>query len=179
MNTQLSLLGREITLNRYSIRNKETLQAWDAADEMLIKHRSEQILDKKDRLLIIGDHFGALTTWFAPHSRVTMISDSYIAQQATVQNLEANQLQPVSLQDALQTLPHAEHCIMRLPKNKRLLVWHLIQLCQQMPEGMTIVTAAKAKDIHTSTLKLFEKYLGTNQDITGREKSAPYLYPGG
>lgn len=172
MQNTLSLFERSLILNRYPVRKKETLQAWDAADEYLIKHFCSEIqINAEQSILIIGDNFGALSAWFAPISRVCMVSDSFIAHQATRQNITRNKLPTVDLITPLHKLPDADFCIMRLPKNKRLLIWYLIRLCQQMPDGATIITAAKAKDIHSTTLTLFEQYLGTTRTSLAQKKA--------
>ncbi|MCV5746512.1 23S rRNA (guanine(1835)-N(2))-methyltransferase, partial [Escherichia coli] len=42
----------------------------------------------------------------------------------------------------------------------RHLVWILSQLRKVLPTACPVIAVNKVKEIHTSTLKLFEKYLG-------------------
>ncbi|UJF18842.1 methyltransferase [Vibrio sp. SS-MA-C1-2] len=171
METTLSLLDRSLTLQRFPIRKNETLQAWDSADEYLIHHFEQQQDLSPQHYLILNDTFGALSCWFQERSNVTLVTDSFIAKQATEQNLSSNNANPILIQDGLKALPEADAVMMKLPKSKRLLTWQLIQLCQALPDGTIVVTAGKAKDIHTSTLKLFERYLGKTTTSLAKKKS--------
>lgn len=161
MNSSLNLHQRTLVLNRYPVRSNETLQAWDAADEYLINHSETLELCKERPILVLNDSFGALATWFATKAPVVSVTDSYIARQASLANLEQNQQAGVTFSDCLSPLPeNAQLVLFKLPKNNRLLIWQLQQLCHALPKDCVVVAAAKAKDIHSSTLKLFEQYLG-------------------
>ncbi|HAS64212.1 MAG TPA: 50S rRNA methyltransferase [Vibrio sp.] len=161
MKSELTLLDRTLTLFRYPIRNNETLQAWDAGDEYLINHIEEMSLPKQQRILILNDSFGALSCWLSKNHHVTMVSDSYIAQQATKKNLEQNHCNPVTILNSLDELPKTiDLVVMQIPRNNRYLTWQLAQIRQQLPANVTVISVNKAKEIHSSTLKLFEKHLG-------------------
>jgi len=56
---QLTVPQGCFTLNRYPLRNKETLRVWDSADEYLLYFIGNSPQSIK-RLLIINDSFGAL-----------------------------------------------------------------------------------------------------------------------
>ncbi|QXO17948.1 methyltransferase [Vibrio ostreae] len=162
MKTELSLHERHLTLNRFPPRNNETLQAWDAGDEYLINHVEESGLPADSHILVLNDSFGALSCWFADRHRVTMMSDSYIAHQAALNNLQHNHCAPVTLLTTLDDIPDdVDLVIMQIPRNNRHLVWQLSQLRQHLPTSCQVIAVNKAKEIHTSTLKLFEKYLGS------------------
>jgi 23S rRNA (guanine1835-N2)-methyltransferase len=78
--TGLSVSQGEFELNRKPL--DEKLQAWESADEYLLKHIDEQnLLNEPVNLLIINDAFGALSVVLAQHQPTTM-SDSYLAQMA-------------------------------------------------------------------------------------------------
>jgi len=175
MTTTFSLHSKQLHLNRYPIYKKDLLQAWDAADEYMINyimdHQNTFDLTPNKSMTIIGDSFGTLSAWFSSLCQVSMISDSYISHQATNSNLKQNQLPEIHLLDPLMPLPRTDFYIMRLPRNNKLLIWHLIQLSQALPQNTQIITTGKAKDIHSSTLKLFEKYLGPTQTSLAVKKS--------
>ncbi|QUJ66770.1 methyltransferase [Photobacterium sp. GJ3] len=167
MKPELTLHSRSLTLQRYPIRKRETLQAWDAADEYLINQvetmKAEQALtlDATRPVILMNDGFGALACWFAGQMPVFSVGDSYIARKASETNLEENQLPRVQFQDCLSPLPDQPQLVLlKLPKSNRLLSWQLAQLCASLPEDCIVIAAGKAKEIHTSTLKLFEKHLG-------------------
>lgn len=162
MKTELSLHERTLSLHRFPKRNNETLQAWDAGDEYLINHVEELAIQPQQNILIFNDHFGALSCWFSQHHKVTMMSDSFISHQATLANLEQNQCHSITLASTYDALPKdIDLVLIQLPKSNRHLVWQLTQLRKALPSNVPVIAVNKAKEIHSSTLKLFEKHLGT------------------
>ncbi|MEH0760764.1 methyltransferase [Vibrio sp. 16] len=162
MKTELTLHQRTLSLHRFPKRNNETLQAWDAGDEYLINHVEELALAHGENVLILNDHFGALSCWFSQRHQVTMMSDSFISHQATLANLEQNQCNPITMASTFDPIPKdVDLVLMQLPKSNRHLIWLLTQLRLALPADVPVIAVNKAKEIHTSTLKLFEKYLGT------------------
>ncbi|RDH89268.1 MAG: hypothetical protein DIZ77_16190 [endosymbiont of Seepiophila jonesi] len=92
-------------LSRYPKRKKETLRAWDAADEYLLSFLAEKdLLSQSSKILILNDSFGALGTALALFSPVSQ-GDLFIAEEATRVNLSANGLpvDAVTIIDSLQT----------------------------------------------------------------------------
>lgn len=161
MKTDLTLYDRTLTLFRYPKRNNETLQAWDAGDEYLIQHVEEMGLPQGQHIVVLNDNFGALSCWLSDKHHVTMVSDSFIAQQATQTNLADNDCNPVSFATSLEAIPaNVDLVIMQIPRNNRYLTWQLAQLRKTLPSHVPVIAVNKAKEIHSSTLKLFEKYLG-------------------
>ncbi|WP_305417254.1 methyltransferase [Photobacterium leiognathi] len=172
MKPELTLHQRTLTLKRFPVRKNETLQAWDAADEYLINHCQEMELDPERPILIMNDSFGALGCWFANQAPVTSVTDSFIAKQACQENLERNQLPPISIIDCLAKLPqNPQLVLLKQPKNNRLLNWQLQQLCHLLPADCMVIAAGKVKEIHTSTLKLFEKFLGETKTSLAVKKA--------
>ncbi|OQQ04232.1 50S rRNA methyltransferase [Vibrio campbellii] len=161
MKTELDLHDRSLTLHRFPKRSNETLQAWDAGDEYLINHVEEMALPDNQNIVVINDNFGALACWFSDKHDVTLMSDSFISHKGAQQNLADNQCNQVSFLSTMDDIPeNTDLVLMQLPKSNRHLVWLLSQLRKALPASCPIVAVNKAKEIHTSTLKLFEKYLG-------------------
>ncbi|WIF58730.1 23S rRNA (guanine(1835)-N(2))-methyltransferase RlmG [Atlantibacter hermannii] len=157
--SQVELNACELTLERYPPMPEEApLQAWDAADEYLL-----QDLPQTDGpTLIFNDAFGALTCALAARNPWS-ISDSFIAQQAARHNLLLNQISPdsVTFQDSLAPLPEAPGLVLiKIPKQLALLEQQLRALRTVVTPQTRIIAGAKARDIHNSTLALFEKILG-------------------
>ncbi|MEH0672015.1 methyltransferase [Vibrio owensii] len=161
MKTELDLHDRSLTLHRFPKRSNETLQAWDAGDEYLINHVEELALPENQNIVVINDNFGALACWFSEKHNVTLMSDSFISHKGAKQNLEDNQCKHVAFLSTMDEIPeNTDLVLMQLPKSNRHLVWLLSQLRKSLPASCPIIAVNKAKEIHTSTLKLFEKYLG-------------------
>lgn len=153
--------GHNLPLQRYPQDSDPTLQAWDAADEYLLNELATSDL-ADGPLLIFNDSFGALGC--ALHGRQPVsISDSWLAQEACRRNLAANALpgDAVTLLDSLAPLPAAPALvIIKIPKTLALLEQQLLALREVVTPQTRILGAARVKDIHTSTLNLFERLLG-------------------
>ncbi|MGR5449413.1 methyltransferase [Vibrio sp. PNB22_3_1] len=161
MKTELNLHDRSLTLHRFPKRSNETLQAWDAGDEYLINHVEDLALPDHQNIVVINDNFGALACWFSKKHNVTLMSDSFISHKGVQQNLEQNHCNKVVFLTTMDDIPaNADMVLIQLPKSNRHLIWLLSQLRKALPAACPIIAVNKAKEIHTSTLKLFEKYLG-------------------
>ncbi|MCW0504583.1 methyltransferase [Aeromonas piscicola] len=162
MQTLLDTAHCRLTLYRYPRQSQDPLQAWDAADEYLINTLAEAPLEQTGPVIIMNDGFGALAAYLHGHAPVC-VSDSHISERATLVNLAENELDPhaITLQDALAPLPAAPALVViKVSKYQALLEQQLLALRQVVTPATRILAAGKAKDIHSSTLALFEKYLG-------------------
>ncbi len=159
--------------------DKDTsLQAWNAADALLATHAVATGPAGAPHV-VFNDAFGALTAVLRSQGcGVIQISDSSLSQRCTLINLEANRLdnQPVQLLDSL-TIPVLQEnslppiVLLRLPRSLALLEHQLWQVRQFVPVGAVVAAAAMSKDIHTSTLELFERWLGTTTSSLAESKA--------
>ena len=178
----------DFSLNRYPIQKDDQLRAWDAADEyLLFDLQEQQLLTESSNVLIINDGFGALSVSLASH-KPTSISDSYLSQQAILENLKLNKLNTVqiTLQNTLQPLNGIYDLVLiKVPKNLAMLEDELFRIRNHCDENTAILAGAMSKHIHTSTLKLFENIIGPTKSTLARKKSRliiskfePSLNPG-
>ncbi|MCI4238788.1 23S rRNA (guanine(1835)-N(2))-methyltransferase RlmG [Dickeya dianthicola] len=160
--SQLFLETHRLTLVRYPQSERESpLQAWEAADEYLLRELALMPIGPGPRL-IFNDAFGALACGLQAQAPCC-ISDSYLSQLATRHNLSLNGYAPesVTLHDSLAPLPDAPALVvLKVPKTLALLEHQLRQLREVVTPQTVIIAGAKARDIHTSTLQLFEQILG-------------------
>lgn len=169
--SQLELSERTLTLHRFPRMQEENpLQAWDSADEYLL----QQTLPAPEQgpLLVFNDSFGALAC--ALDRPLYSINDSWISQQATRQNLRDNQLDEdqVILLDSMAPLPAAPACVLiKIPRTLALLEHQLRQLRTVVTPETVIIAGARAKEIHTSTLQLFERILGPTKTSLAWKKA--------
>ncbi|MGK9175738.1 23S rRNA (guanine(1835)-N(2))-methyltransferase RlmG [Yokenella regensburgei] len=156
---QIELIGQSFALERFPPNAEEaSLQAWDAADEYLL----HQLNDAAGVTLIFNDSFGALACALAD-CRPVSINDSFIAEQATRHNLSLNGLDEdaVVFLDSLSELPDAPaRVLIKIPKQLALLEQQLHALRRVVTPETQIIAGAKTRDIHNSTMALFEKILG-------------------
>ncbi|GAA3223784.1 methyltransferase [Actinocorallia longicatena] len=147
----------------------ESLRAWDAADEYLLRHLAETGVSGE--VVIVGDRWGALATELAAH-RPSQISDSFLAQAATRANLEANGRSGVTLLTSRDTPPpRIDVLLVRVPKSLALLEDQLHRLSPGVHAGTRIVGTGMVKEIHTSTLALFERILGPTRTSPAVKKA--------
>lgn len=164
MLSPLQVNEQPLELHRYPVNQQNrSLQAWDAADEYIVNYLNDQnLLESKRNILIFNDSFGALTTALNPH-KITCVSDSKVAHLGLQYNLNINQLDTDNLTqlNSLDVLPsNPDIVLLKIPKSKALLISQLIELESVCTNETVIVAGARAKDIHKSTLDLFERYLG-------------------
>ncbi|ALR78174.1 23S rRNA (guanine(1835)-N(2))-methyltransferase RlmG [[Enterobacter] lignolyticus] len=157
--SQAELNGEFYTLDRFPPNIEDaSLQAWDAADEYLLQQAGEV----EGPVLIVNDSFGALACALAAHHPVS-IGDSYISELAMQHNLRMNGIEEtcVTFQDSLSPLPDAPALVLiKVPKQLALLEQQLRALRQVVTPQTRIIAGGKARDIHNSTMALFEKILG-------------------
>lgn len=159
-------------LHRLPHRARELLRAWDAADEYVLEYLAEQNLVPTSRLLIVNDNFGTLAV--ALHLfQVTVLSDSYLSQQATRINLAQNQLpESVKLTSSLQALEGVFDCIMiKVPKTLALLEDQLIRIRPHCQPHTQIIVAGMVKALPASVWKLLERLIGSTQTSLAKKKA--------
>ena len=157
------VLPSELALTRFPEDPRERLRAWDAADEYLVRQLGAGV-DLSGRVVVFGDRWGAITTCLAAAGvRVTQISDSYLGQQATAENLSRNGESPADAVLATTVEGFSgpiDLLLVRVPKSLALLEDQLWRLQPFVGPGTTVVGTGMVTEIHTSTLQAFERILG-------------------
>ncbi|MFI8189340.1 methyltransferase [Streptomyces sp. NPDC085946] len=163
----------ELALTRFPEDPRERLRAWDASDEYLLRHLAEEDVPLSGTVVILGDRWGALTTALAAHGPV-QITDSHLAQEATRANLARGGAGP----DAVRLLTTQDEppgrvdvLLVRVPKSLALLEDQLLRLAPSVHEGTVVVGTGMVKEIHTSTLELFERILGPTRTSLAVKKA--------
>ncbi|MFE9397734.1 methyltransferase [Streptomyces flavidovirens] len=176
MNHLTTSLG-EYDLVRFPEDPRDRLRAWDAADEYLLRHLEgtgdTPPADLSGTVVVVGDRWGALVTALAD-CRPTQITDSFLAQQATRVNLERNGADPsaVRLLSTQEAPPERiDVLLIRVPKSLALLEDQLHRLAPHVHAGTVVVGTGMSKEIHTSTLRLFERILGTTRTSLAVKKA--------
>ncbi|TVP11869.1 methyltransferase [Shewanella sp. KCT] len=165
MTTQFSVADIELSLSRYPANQVSNLQAWDAADEHLIKHLIE-IEQKADNTAVINDSFGALCaalTAQAAEWPIWVETDAKTSQLGTLQNLKANRLSDSNLTwlNSRELPPQGLNLVlMKLPKNLNYFIHQLQRLSQSLAPNTPVYIGAKAKSINKALLETIAKYLG-------------------
>ncbi|MEV7990369.1 methyltransferase [Streptomyces sp. NPDC086077] len=163
----------ELALARFPEDPRDRLRAWDASDEYLLRHLADQDVPLSGTVVVVGDRWGALVTALARHAPV-QITDSYLSQEATRANLTRAGVEPgtVSLLTTQDPPPErVDVLLVRVPKSLALLEDQLLRLASAVHEGTVVVGTGMVKEIHTSTLDLFERILGPTRTSLAEKKA--------
>ncbi|MFE9633452.1 methyltransferase [Streptomyces sp. NPDC006463] len=169
-------------LTRFPEDPRDRLRAWDAADEYLLRHldsgtgeRGPVDLAGAGQITVLGDRWGALTTALAAY-RPTQITDSSLTRSATAANLDRNGIgtskSTVTLLTTQDPPPgRIDVLLVRVPKSLALLEDQLYRLAPHVHAGTVVVGTGMVKEIHTSTLRLFERILGPTKTSLAEKKA--------
>lgn len=164
----------EFDLARFPENPRDPLRAWDAADEYLLRRlEGEEGSEPAGAVAVVGDRWGALATALAAH-RPVVITDSYLGLRATRANLARNGADPDSVRvlSVRDTLPErVDLLLVRVPKSLALLEDQLHRLAPAVHEGTVVIGTGMVKEIHTSTLKLFERIIGPTRTSLAVKKA--------
>ncbi|MEU9314717.1 methyltransferase [Streptomyces sp. NPDC048295] len=174
---RLTTSGAGFDLARYPEDPRDPFRAWDAADEYLLRRLEgadgTDPVDLSGAVVVVGDRWGALSTVLAGH-RPVQITDSYLAQRATLANLGRNgaDLDAVRLLSARDTPPdRVDVLLVRVPKSLALLEDQLHRLAPAVHPDTVVIGTGMVKEIHTSTLKLFERIIGPTRTSLAVKKA--------
>ncbi|MFF4150535.1 methyltransferase [Streptomyces sp. NPDC001651] len=163
----------DLALTRFPEDPRDRLRAWDASDEYLLAHLAEQDVPLSGTVVVVGDRWGALVTALAAH-RPTQITDSWLAQEATRANLARHGVEPGAVRLLTTQDPPPDRVdvlLVRVPKSLALLEDQLLRLAPAVHEGTVVVGTGMVREIHTSTLELFERILGPTRTSLAKRKA--------
>jgi 16S rRNA G1207 methylase RsmC len=154
-------------LKRYPHRTRETLQAWCAADSLLLEE-AVQHADSGAGTLVVNDEQGALCTALQPR---TLWTDSWLAADAANRNLRDNRREPVQVLWSTQSPPFADLVLMRIPKSLPYFEYQLASLALVLPEGTLLLAAGMDKHLSPHTAATLERLFGPCHRYPGRHKA--------
>ncbi|MFI2352121.1 methyltransferase [Streptomyces sp. NPDC019443] len=170
-------------LARFPEDPRDPLRAWDAADEYLLRQLKgdEPLKGIEDAgptnlsgtVVVVGDRWGALATSLAEHSPV-QITDSFLGQQATRANLARNGIDADAVRLlSVRDIPpeRVDVLLVRVPKSLALLEDQLHRLAPAVHADTVVVGTGMVTEIHTSTLKLFERIIGPTRTSLAVKKA--------
>ncbi|MEU6818826.1 methyltransferase [Streptomyces sp. NPDC046860] len=163
----------ETELSRFPDDPRDRLRAWDASDAYLLRHLAGEGVDLSGEVVVLGDRWGALATALAAH-RPTQITDSFLSQEATRANLARAGVGPGAVRLLTTQDPAPERVdvlLVRVPKSLALLEDQLLRLAPAVHAGTVVVGTGMVKEIHTSTLRLFERILGPTRTSLAEQKA--------
>lgn len=175
-------LTEPLDLKRYPLRKQDALQAWDAADALILEHLNQTYVPTQapSRVLVLQDGFGALTCPLStvPHLELTTYSDSYVSHQGIDHNLQtlATNLttqvcSPERIHD-LQTLTGAyDLVLLKLPKSMSFLEDILATLTHHMHAESVLIVGGMVKHMARASFELIERYIGQTHTSLAKKKA--------
>ncbi|MET9086897.1 methyltransferase [Streptomyces sp. NPDC004237] len=163
----------EFELSRFPEDPRDRLRAWDASDAYLLRHLAAERTGLSGTVVVLGDRWGALVTALAAH-RPTQITDSYLSQEATRANLARAGVEPGAVRLLTTQDPPPERVdvlLVRVPKSLALLEDQLLRLAPAVHADTVVIGTGMVKEIHTSTLRLFERILGPTRTSLAEQKA--------
>ncbi|MEU5042642.1 methyltransferase [Streptomyces griseorubiginosus] len=163
----------ELALTRFPEDPRDRLRAWDASDEYLLRHLAAERVALSGTVVVVGDRWGALVTALATH-RPVQITDSFLSQEATRANLARAGVAPGTVRLLTTQDPPPDRIdvlLVRVPKSLALLEDQLLRLAPAVHADTVVVGTGMVKEIHTSTLQLFERILGPTRTSLAEKKA--------
>lgn len=173
MSDRMTTPWGEVELTRFPEDPRDRLRAWDASDAYLLRHLAAEQVPLTGEVVVVGDRWGALVTALAEH-RPTQITDSFLSQEASRANLARAGVEPGAVRLLTTQDPPPERVdvlLVRVPKSLALLEDQLLRLAPAVHAGTVVVGAGMVKEIHTSTLRLFERILGPTRTSLAEQKA--------
>lgn len=161
-------------LARVPYSGNKTLRAWDAADEYALGHLHEvQAEASGGGTLLVNDAFGALSVSLSGR-RPQMLSDSFLSHLAVKDNLVRNGMEAgaVRLLGSLDAPKGPLSVVLaKVPKALALLEDQLHRIRPLLSPDTLVVGAGMTRNIHTSTVEMFEKVIGPTTTSLARKKA--------
>lgn len=165
--TQFETPYGAFNLTRYPRRLQEPLQAWNAADALLLE-AAHQAGANPSQTLVVNDSQGALCTALAP---LALWTDSAISALALQANEQANSGSNTAVIYSTERPPKSSCVLLRIPKHTAFLEYQLSILAETMAPGSTLYAAGMDKHLSPKTAALLEHYIGATQRHRGQQKA--------
>jgi 16S rRNA G1207 methylase RsmC len=153
-------------LKRYPHRQNEVLQAWDAADELMLEHLKGESLAGK-RILILNDQFGALSCGLQEYE-ITTYTDSFVSDQG----IRINSSMKVSPIHQFRDFSGVYDLVLiKLPKNLSFFEDSLASLTSHLHPDSKIISTCMVKHMAKGHFDLIEKYIGKTTTSLAQKKA--------
>ena len=153
-------------LKRYPLQKKETLQAWDSADELILQYLNTIDLAQK-RILILNDQFGALSCGLAGLD-CTTYTDSYVSHQGIKQNSDGK---IISISDLGALSGIYDYALIKIPNQSSFFEDQLCHLSQHLGSHSRLIGGAMVKHLSKSSFDLLQKYIGETTTSLAQKKA--------
>jgi 16S rRNA G1207 methylase RsmC len=159
-------------LKRFPLRKHEPLQAWDAADELLLEHLNQNPPSETARILILNDAFGALTVALQNQGAdLTSYTDSFVAALSMEANAASAGTAVQPIHDLKDLKGAYDWVAIRVPKNMSFFEDELCHLSGHLHTNSRIVCGYMIKHQAEASFKLLERIVGPTTTSLARKKA--------
>ena len=151
---------------------KSPIQAWNAADELVLMHLCEQNLEDA-KIMVVNDAHGALMTSLHQYSPVSW-NDSLNSKLACQGNHQRNHLNWRESNWINSNNPpkgQYDYILIKIPKSLAFLQYQLHWLRNCCHPNTVIFGAAMVKHLSSSMVDLFQKHIGNTETTLARKKA--------
>lgn len=172
MNIEFSFKNKEYKIERYPKTENRSLKSWNAADELLLQHVEELVLENTS-IAIYNDRFGFLSTTLNEFFPSIIIN--YKSQEKAIQkNLIANELDFVTMQfrTPLDSLPKGiDLGVFKIPKSMELFRLQLAQIAATLDEEGIVLGGFMTKYFTPQMLDIANEFFEEVQQSKAWKKS--------
>jgi 16S rRNA G1207 methylase RsmC len=166
-----------IKIERFPLSRNNSLQAWSAADEYLVKYWNE---NKKPNanLAIYNDRYGYMASLFNEFNPISVI-DFKSQEKAIKHNLEKNGLEfnTKNVFYPLDTLPKPlDFVFIKIPKSLDLFKLYLSQVSKASNENTIVVCAFMTKNFSPQFVKIGAEYFSESEQSLAKKKARLLLF---
>lgn len=151
-----------VQLKRIPHRKKETLRAWDAADNLLLQELANYQANLQKGIVVVNDAFGALAVALHDYLPQTW-SDSWVSHQAMRENYQLNSLDAAACTtiDSIHAPKSTVHtALIKVPKSMALFQDQLLKLKPQLTKETIVLVAGMMKYMPKQVWQLLETVIG-------------------
>lgn len=150
-------LYESIDIKRHDASSDQSLRAYSAADEYLLK-AFHSLFDQPVSCAIYHDRFGYLTCHLHAINPITILANKS-QEKAILLNLEINNLALPSFSDPLSDLNKKLSCaLFKIPKSLALFEMYLYHISKNANEDVVVVTAFMTRHFSAKMVEVAEKY---------------------
>ncbi len=153
-------------IKRYPFRNNDLLRGWDSADELMLQHMGGIDLTGK-RILIINDHFGALSCGLSGFD-CTTYTDSFVSYMGILSNSD-QKIQAINQLSHLSGI--YDYVLIQVPKNMSFFEDILCHLTSCLNGHSKIVCSSMVKHLAPTSFDLLNKYIGATSTSLAQKKA--------
>lgn len=164
-------------LERYPSTKDRSLRAFDAADQLTLAELADGKVEGSS-VLVVNDSFGGLAVpLVAAGASVTVWTDSVLSSIGIARNLRSNDLDDVPVVRSTQVpADRFDVVVVKVPKTLAFLEEQLVAIRGCVDASTVIIGAGMVKHIHTSTLEIFSKTIGSTVTSLAKKK-ARLIFP--